>query len=203
MESIETKLPNEVLGMVFEEVQSTESSNKSISKLRLVSKHVNGLVTPIKHRNIRVTKRVEESFQDAVDAPIYKSSVAENIRKHTRHILLDRIYKQETWEELCLLEKLEEIIYVCPKKCKADEAAKATGYLCKLLLCSHDLTRLSIASGSFSTSLVTAITHQGESLRKLHIGASGLKVDSIDAIRLSCPNLVELSLEDAYQEQEV
>jgi len=208
--------------VVFQKFKDTSSTHELLG-LRGVSKHFSEHLTPLAYRHVAITKDLEKYFQDAEGITPHEATVAENIHMYTRRIAMDKtFYKRETWEALCALEKLQEITYVHPdKECRhwcaavSEEKAgvrekvhyhgraKATGLLCKLLLSYHDLTRLSITSEAIESCLVAAITHQATSLRYLHLGAANLKTDHIKVIRLSCPNLVDLSLEETHQEHEV
>jgi len=184
--------------VVFQKFKETSSTHELFS-LRGVSKHFSEHVTPLAYRHVAINKDLEKYFQDAVDITPHEATVAENIHMYTRSIVMDQtLYKQETWEALCALEQLQEITYVHPdKECRHwwaaineekagirekvqyHERARATGLLCKLLLSFHDLTRLSITSEAIESCLVAAITHQGTSLRYLHLGAANLKTDHI------------------------
>ena len=89
------KIPAEILYMVVETAQAQQLPT-SFSKLRVVSKQLNSLVTPLVYRHIVLNKRIIVSLipNQATLSP-HILQVAHDVREYTWHITLQEDFPEE------------------------------------------------------------------------------------------------------------
>lgn len=205
-ESIEAKLPNEIMRLCLKEVQRALPPTKTLSHLQLVSKHFRVLVLPLQYHEITWNDHIEQSLGFIEEVSSFKARVETHTRNHTRHISLkDDIRDKTTIEKICSLDRLQGTTYIDqPEHLKKQITSFAGGLLlCELLIRVPALTELSITHTAIMGLLFNAIIHHGSILKLLTSRLSRTDRDQLEEICLLCPAITELTLEETRQEHEV
>ena len=85
-----------------------------LSKLRVVSRQFDDLLVPLIYRQLSLSDHVVGCFQqDATERSTVQLQIANDIRTHTRHVLIDKeLHWPSVLQLLYSLDNLQDLTYV-------------------------------------------------------------------------------------------